>query len=56
MIVNGKKLTAKEEELYFKLVNSNPDFRAKVEFLASGGSFRNGGIKKVQGKYVKLDS
>lgn len=53
MIVNGKRLTPKQIELYMTLCNTNPDFRAKVEFLSAGGSFRDGGVKKINGQYVK---
>lgn len=55
MIVNGKRLTPKQAELYTALIEQNPDFRAKVEFLNNGGSFRNGGVRKTKFGYKYVD-
>lgn len=46
-IVNGKRLTPKQTELYNKLMAESPDFREKVSFLASGGTFRYGKPPRV---------
>lgn len=56
MFINGKSLSGKDAEFFDTLMLTNPDFRAKVEFLENGGSFREGGVRKVKGKYVKLSS
>lgn len=55
IVVNGKRLTEKQTELYTRLMETNPDFRAKVDFLSNGGTFRFGGVRKTKFGYTYVD-